>query len=100
MGLRVVHLARVNSLLLIIGILVGTSPYNANADYVASTIIKSNQGGNDFTYEFAHPESVTCAPPGNNNCKMEFSYRITSQNMKSYFYGNGIILNELYFMYN
>ncbi len=78
-------------------LILGIFPTRAFADPVANTIISAKISSGVFTFEISHPETASCAvfvSTAGYNCQFPISYRVTSQNSSSSFYGNGVVLNE------
>lgn len=78
-------------------LILGFFPTRAIADPVANTIISAKISSGIFTFEISHPETASCAvfvSTAGYNCQFPISYRVTSQNSSSSFYGNGVVLNE------
>jgi hypothetical protein len=84
-------------LAVIVILVLGAFDNRAFANPVANTIISAKISGAVLTFEISHPETAACSvfvSTAGYNCQFPISYRITSQNSNSSFYGNGVVLNE------
>jgi hypothetical protein len=82
---------------LIVILIFGIFDNRAFADPVSNTVISAKISGAVFSFEISHPETASCSvfvSSSGYNCQIPISYRITSPNTTSSFFGNGIVLNE------
>jgi hypothetical protein len=84
-------------LALMVILILGTTDNVASANPTPNTVINARISGAPLTFEISHPQSESCSvyvSSAGYNCQFSISYRITSQNPNSSFYGNGIVLSE------
>lgn len=71
---------------------------NTSPGTVISALIKDLGGTNrSMKFEISHPDSGVCSNYGGSryyNCSIPMKYRITSEDSKSWFYGNGQVYTE------